>query len=253
MKLTEEKKQEILKLRQTVGEDGKPLTYDAISDITGVSKPYVLGVCALAPGSNTLNGVTEESAKAVMAPVTESRAIVENGFLHQRIKDLEDSQRSLKSELNGKVEKLHSLQMDYNKLKVDFDTLEVRKDAEVEKKLLMAQFDNNKGLGGLINDDKKFDRTMRVLEMGLAKLSANSNSQNNTQALPQNQNVPVHPLLNDAEVGNEVKEIYAVLPAFKKQDIPHLYALLATFFVDDTFLEKVSKKAVETVNASQAN
>ena len=135
--------------------------------------------------------------------------------------------------------------MEHNKLKVDFDTLEVRKDAEVEKKLLLAQYDKNKGLGGLLNDKDNVKELWGVLKMAVAGF-AKGDAQNNQSQLPNA--AAVHPLINDPEVGKYIKQIYDVLPCFKKEDIEHLYSLLATFFVEPGFLKEVSEKAVATIN-----
>lgn len=234
---------------------GKPL--DEIVKETGVSKPYVHAICNLEDPTTLLGLQQKESFNGSTAGrIPETRqwnesSSVEVEYKNRRIRDLEDERDELRKKLSDANTELASLEKKHALLVIDHATIEQKHQYEKDNLIAQQNLKQTSGLNGLtdkvlvpiLNNEKVVD----ALLLGItAKLTGGLPAPTNQQ-----EQEPLHPLINDPEVGTLVREIFEVSKRFDKSEIPHLHNLYACFMVAPGLLTSVSKKTVDFLEAKQ--
>lgn len=256
MNLAPEKINEIKRLRIA----GK--SQNEIVAITGVSKPYVNEVCkSIVETHTSVNGFgnLEQEFTPAMQPVrfpnypvsypeNNNSNVAELRYKDQRIADLEMQLKDIKSELN-KVGIEHStLTKEHAQLQIEHRSIEAKHQYEKDNIVQQNTFSQRSSLDGLmdkvvgpiLNNEKLVD----AISIGLIhKLSGGT-----PQQQPQIQGAYDHPLINNAQTGDMIREILEVLKQFNAAEIESLHTLFGVFMLQRPMIATVTKSAIDYVS-----
>lgn len=241
MNLTEDQISEIIRLK------GEGKSQNEISSLTGISKPYVNFICQKVDAAANLvklNGIDQPPLKTVHEQwAFPSGSIAELRYKDQRISDLESHNRDLKQELANLRNQFEVLKKEHDLLQIDHRSIEAKHKYEKDNIVAQQAYNQKSSLDGLV--DKVLspilsnEKMVDAISLGImAKLGGSMTQQQ------QEHKEPLHPLINDSEVGNLVKEIYQVLPLFTKNEIEHLHKIFG-FFMHNRQLLPATVKSLE--------
>ena len=240
MNITDDQIAEIIKLK------GEGKSQNEISSITGISKPYVNFVSQKVDAAANLvklNGI-EPPLKTVHEQwAFPSGSIAELRYKEQRITDLESHNRDLKQELANLRNQFEVLKKEHDLLQIDHRSIEAKHKYEKDNIVAQQAYSQRSSLDGLydkvISPILSNEKMIDAISLGImAKLGGSMAQQQ------QEHKEPLHPLINDSEVGNLVKEIYQVLPLFSKTEIELLHKIFG-FFMHNKQLLPATVKSLE--------
>lgn len=257
MNITEDKKQEIIRLRLA----GK--SQNQITLITGVSKPYVNAICSeLEASDKAISGLgigPNNMQQPVQQPVVrpsyypENSSLAELRYKEQRISDLELQLKDLKNDLNKLSVEHTTLQKEHATLLIEHKSIEAKHQYEKDNIVAQNNFSQKSSLDGLmdkvvtpiLNNPKLVD----AISIGLIhKLSGGGQQPQQQIQQPTGYN---HPLINTPETGTQIQEVLEVFKQFNAQEIEKLHTLFGVFMMERGMINSVTNSAVDYLQKKQ--
>lgn len=248
MTVTKEKANEIVALHIA------DKSQNEIVAITGMNKVYVNNVINAYLAFKDIQGNTPGNLSGIAlqpirqeVPVNDTSAA--NYYNTKRIGDLEEQLAEIKRNNNTLQNEYDTLRKQHNELLINHRTIEQRHELEKNAIIQQNQLTQTKGLSGFLdktlNNEKVIDRLLMFADYKLM----GGGGQPNQAAAAQ----PVHPLINDATVVNDItvgtmiREILDVFSSYKAEDIADLYRLVGSFCMKPGLLQKVSQETTAYV------